>query len=136
MISLLGLYQDAESQHIGVDDFPLKNREAMSLVDPWGGCHIAIDRRKVTSTADEKYKLAHEMGHCETGSWYGARVTYETWERCETRAKRRALQKLLSREDLAEAIRHGCTEVWQLAEYFNLPERAIQEALEYYREIA
>lgn len=136
MTTLLGLYQDAESQHIGVDDFPLVTREAMSIVDPGGGCHIAIDRRKVASSADEKYKLAHEIGHCETGSFYRAHVTYETWERCEARAKRRAVEKLVPLEELEAAIRSGHTELWQLAEYFDLPERAIQDALEYYQEIA
>lgn len=46
MLSLVGLYQRAEHNGISVNDFPLKKRAALVVLDDSGGCHIAIDRRK------------------------------------------------------------------------------------------
>lgn len=134
MLSLTGLYQRAERSGISVDDFPLKKRAALAVVDPAGGCHIAIDRRKMGSNADEKYKLAHEMGHCETGALYSRSMPYETVERCEERARRWAIENCLPFDELKIAMAAGLSETWQLAEWYDLPEEFIHKALQYYSE--
>ena len=60
------LYQLAEDNRIEIDYFPM--RQAVSLSLPEG--FIAMDVDKLMDTADEKACLAHEMGHCLTGSFY------------------------------------------------------------------
>ena len=85
-------------------------------MDDFQDCHIAIDRRKVKSCADEKYKFAHELAHCETGSLYGRRMPFETVTRCKERAERWAIERCLPLDELWLAIRAGLTEPWRLAE--------------------
>ena len=73
MRALQEFYRIAEQQNISVDLFPLQMREALSLMDSCGDCHIAIDPQKLKGEPDERAKLAHELGHCLTGAFYNRR---------------------------------------------------------------
>lgn len=47
----------------------MQTAEAFSV--PIGGtCAIALDPRKIRSSADEAVKLSHELGHCVYGGFY------------------------------------------------------------------
>ena len=74
----------------------------------------------VPKAADETVKLAHEMGHCATGSFYN----------------RWAYRRLIPPEALEEAFRRGLREPWELAKHFNVTEPFLRGALEYYRQAA
>ena len=63
------LFLYAWAHHIDVDYFPMQTAEAFSV--PIGGtCAIALDPRKIRSSADEAVKLSHELGHCVYGGFY------------------------------------------------------------------
>ena len=66
MRALQEFYRIAEQQNISVDLFPLQVREALSVMDSCGDCHIAIDPGKLKGDPDERAKLAHELGHCQS----------------------------------------------------------------------
>lgn len=132
MVSLLSLYRQAANNGIAVDDFPLNSREALTIVDDSGGFHIALDRRKVQDSIDEKDKLAHELGHCETGSFYARRVPFETIERCEQRAERWAIERLVPRDNFDTAVKSGVVEPWDLADLFEVPQSFMEKAISYY----
>lgn len=134
MVSLLGLYQQAAHSGVSVDDFALEHRDALTVMDHLQKCHIAIDRRKVKNNADEKYKLSHELAHCETGALYGRKVPFETVARCEERAERWAIENYLPLDEVQYAMDHGLSEPWQLAEWFDFPEEFIRKALNYYHD--
>ena len=132
MNRLLSLYQMAESDNIVVDCFALEKREAMSLTDDEGDCCIAIDPMKLSSTAEEKWKLAHELGHCYTGSFYTRYSLYEIRERLEWKAEKWAIKKLIPKDELYSCYKNGITEPWEIAEHFNLPEEFVKKAMCYY----
>ena len=132
MVSLLSLYQHAANSGVSVDDFPLNSREALTVVDDSGCFHIALDRRKVQDSIDEKVKLAHELGHCETGAFYARYMPYETVERCEQRAERRAIERRVSKDDLDTAVQSGVVNPWDLAELFEVPQPFMEKAIAYY----
>ncbi|MBQ3543325.1 MAG: ImmA/IrrE family metallo-endopeptidase [Oscillospiraceae bacterium] len=132
MTTLKELYRIADQQNITVDLFPLGKRQALSLMEQTGECYIAIDPRKLTSEADERNKLAHELGHCCTGAFYNRYSHYDCRKRQENRADRWAVQQLIPADDLDEAIALGCTEIWQLAEYFSVSEEFIRKAVCYH----
>ncbi len=132
MITLEALYRLAEEQNIPVDRFPLQKREALSVMDTDGSCAIALDPGKLRGEQDERNKLCHELGHCCTGAFYNRYAKYDTRLRHENRADKWALLRLLPVEELDEAIATGCTEFWQLAERFGLPEAMIKKAVCYY----
>ena len=111
----------------------MDHREAISLQAPDGSCFIAIDPFALQSVADEKIKLAHELGHCETGSFYNEYSPLDIRQKHENRAKRWAIKKLLPKQELSEAVENGFCELWELAELFDLPEPFIKEAIAYYK---
>ena len=72
MTDLMGLYRLAEEQGVTVDCFRLGARESISIQEG-EECFIAIDPFRLSSSQDEKMKLAHELGHCVTLGWMSDR---------------------------------------------------------------
>ena len=89
---------------------------------------IGIDERGMTE-AEKRVHLAHEIGHCERFAFYSPYSPLDTRGYNEHKANMWAIKKLLPIDDLQEAIDNGYTEVWQLAEYFNLTEDFIRLAI-------
>lgn len=129
MTDLLELYEIAEQEQIEVDCFEMKKREAFSIMCADGECFIAIDPLKLTSATDEKEKLAHELGHCMTGSFYNAAATCDLRQKHENCADRWAIQNLIPEGDFRAAIDSGYTEPWELAELFDVPEPFVRKAI-------
>lgn len=132
-MNLMDLYSIAECDGIDVNCFPLHKRDSVAFQDNDGVCYIAIDPFKLSSTADERVKLAHELGHCETGAFYNRYSPYDIRGKHEIRARRWAVRQLVPRSDLERAVLHGLTEVWELADYFQVTEAFMQTAMDYYR---
>lgn len=132
MNNLLLLYKYAEEHDIDVDLFCMEKVESMSAKLSDGSCAIAIDPIKLKGEYDEVSKLAHELGHCETGSFYCKYAPLDERGRCEERAKRWAIKKLIPLEELEEAIKKCCVNTYELSEYFCVPEKMICDAIKYY----
>lgn len=88
------------------------------------------------TVADETVKLAHELGHCETGSFYSRTAALDLRQKHENRADRWAIKKLVPKDELEEAVSRGCCEAWELAEHFGVTEPFIRKAVEYYKIIS
>ena len=82
--------------------------------------------------AQERTQLAHEIGHCETGSFYSRYVKVDSRQRHENRADKWAIHKLIPSDRLNEAVSQGHTEIWELAEYFEVTEDFMRKAVCYY----
>lgn len=133
-LDVLALYQLAQDQAIPVFwySFCEPSLESLVVQTEDGGCAIALDPQKLRSLADEKYKLAHELGHGLTGSLYQCLTPLDERGRCEVRADRWAIRHLLPFEALQEAVASGITDQQSLAEYFDLPPSLIDKAISYY----
>ena len=103
----------------------------MSLLDK-GHCYIGMDDKRCESIAEQKVVLSHELGHCETGSFYNQYSPFDIRERHELRADRWAIEKIVSRHYFKSAVNAGVTEPWELAELFNVPQPFIEKAMAYY----
>lgn len=95
-------------------------------------CAIGIDPWKMETIAEETVCLAHELGHCETGCFYDPTTGFEIRRRYENRADKWAIQRLIPRIEFFQAVESGCTEVWQLADRFNVTEDFMKKAMCYY----
>ena len=95
---------------------------------------VFLDFSKIRSTRLLRGVCYHELGHVATGALHKVDSPYELVERSEYRANRWAAQHLLKPEDFRSAFDAGCTELWQLSEYFDLPERDVLSALVYWRD--
>lgn len=97
-----------------------------------GNYAIFLDFTKIASTRLLRGVCYHEMGHAATGALHKVDSPYELVERNEYRANRWATQHFLTAAEFREAFSYGYTEPWQLAEYFDLPQREIENALKYW----
>ena len=125
-MNLYELYEIADENAINVDYFPKRQAVSISIPDS-----IAIDIDKIETCREEKAVLAHELGHCMTGSFYTI-STIDNRGRMEERANRWAIKTLLPFSKLNEAVVSGIYETYDLADYFELPELFIKTALNYY----
>lgn len=131
-MTITELYDIAEQDGIDVYSFQMNECESMSLLQN-GDCYIAIDPFKLHSDTDEKEKLAHELGHCETGAFYNEYAKCDIREKHERRANIWAIKKLVPKDKLIKAIQSGFGENrWELSEYFGVTEDLMQFALYYY----
>lgn len=136
MSKLLDLYDQAQRDGVSIYWFDLEAAESLSCPGPDGQGAIAMNPWKMSTIADETVKLAHELGHCATGSFYNRFATLDLRQKHESRADRWAIKKLIPKDELQEAVAHGCREAWELAEYFNVTEPFVWKAIEYYKIIS
>ena len=128
---LLGLYAYAERRNIDVDWIPM--RRATSLSVPLGdGYAIALDPWKLGTIAQETVCLAHELGHCETGSFYNQYAALDVRQRHENRADKWAIRRLVPEDDLDVAMADGCNTIPALAERFGVTEPFMAKAVCWY----
>lgn len=132
MKTLQEIYHIANQENIVVDRFALSSREALSIMDGDGECYIVIDPRKIRSEIDERTKMAHELGHCVTGSFYNQYSNYDCRQKHENRADKWAVKQLIPVDQLDDAIAAGHTEIWDLADYFGITEDLAKKAVCYY----
>lgn len=123
------LYVLAEQQNIEVIETSLPENGSLSLMDDAGNCYIGIDESVMDGGALEIVHMAHELGHCLTGSFYNRHTRFDIRQRHENRADKWAVRQIISVEDLDTAIAAGYTEVWQLAEYFSVTEQFMRKAI-------
>ena len=128
-MTLSEIYDYAKAHDIAIYNFRFDTITAMSVPD-----NIAIDYRRIQGERHEKEVVMHELSHNETGTFYGLQCPLETKERQEYRARKWAWMHLIPAEDLKQAVSAGYTELWELADYFDVPEEQIQEAISYYQE--
>ena len=94
-------------------------------------CYIAIDQR--LNVQQEREALAHELGHCEYGGFYNRYSRYDIRAKAERRADKWAFARLVPYGRLMQAVRHDITEVWELAELFDVSCEFMQRAIAYYK---
>ena len=95
---------------------------------------VFLDFTKIKSTRVLRGVCCHELGHAATGALHKVDSPFELVERSEYRAARWVAEHYLTAEMFREAFSAGYTELWQLAEYFDLPEDCVQTALIYWKE--
>ena len=95
---------------------------------------VFLDFTKIRSTRLLRGVCYHELGHVATGALHKVDSPYELVERSEYRANRWVTENYLTEQAFRTAFSEGYTELWQLSEYFDLPEDCIVAALTYWKE--
>lgn len=127
----LDLYAYAERRNIDVDWIPM--RRATSLSVPLGdGYAIALDPWKLGTLAQETVCLAHELGHCETGSFYNRYAALDVRQQHENRADKWAIRRLVPENALDAAMADGCDTIPALADRFDVTEAFMRKAICWY----
>ena len=126
------LYDFAKQQNIEVIPFPMPENDSMSIMTEDGSCFIGIDPKIQDGGVQEKIHLSHEIGHCVTGSFYNIYAAVDSRQRHENRADKWAIRQLIPVDALDDAVAHGVTEFWELAEQFDVAEEFARKAVCYY----
>lgn len=129
MMTLNNLYALAERHNHEVHHLKLHELSSFSVEDQ-GKCHIALST-SITGN-EEKTNLAHELGHCEYGGFYNYHSPYSIRSKAEKKASRWAYMHVTPLTDISEAISKGIQSVWELAEYFDVTEQFMFDALNFY----
>ena len=133
MTELLALYRQAEARGIPVFHLPLPRTGSVSVMDAEGQCYIGMDVQHHLTDAEQRVRLAHELGHCVTGSFYCKNSPRDLRHGCELRADRYAVRELIPERELKQALSRGVTEPWELAELFGVDVPTVQKALCLYK---
>jgi len=131
-MQLRNLYEFAQQQNIEVLSHPMARNASMSVMLEDGRCFVGMDESVRDGGVQERVHLSHELGHCVTGSFYNIYAAIDHRQRHENRANKWAIQALIPVEELDDAIAEGCTEVWELAERFQVTEEFIRKAVCFY----
>lgn len=94
---------------------------------------IIIDQTQLKGQNDEFMALAHEYGHCESGTTHKLYSDFQLIGQHENRANRTAVYEFLPVEKIKDAFKHKYFEYWEIAEYLDMPEPFIIMAIEIYR---
>lgn len=133
MFELSDFYDHCRNNNIDVIPFAGCPSPGATVRDR--GCYaIFLDFSKIRSTRLMRGVCVHELGHAATGALHKVSSPFDLVERSEYRAKRWAAETFLTESDFREAFASGYTEPWELAEYFDLPEEDVKNALTYWSE--
>lgn len=127
------LYKLAEELGVKVDFFPLPEAKSLS-VQMDDRFFVAIDPNAIGSLSAERVCLAHELGHCRTGSFYNIHAPLDNRLKHEHRANKWAINRLVPIDELRRAVKNGCSDIGSLAEHFSVTEEFIGDALKFYTE--
>lgn len=130
------LYALAATLGIKTHSIKCTASEAISL-DYDGIKVIGIDRKVFKSEYKERLVLAHELAHARTNAYYTDLDSPINIKRMEYRANKCAIEMLISKEELENAMHDDIT-AWDLAEQFDVPIDMIKKAMWIYfkKEIA
>ena len=98
-------------------------------MDQAGNCSIGLDLPHRRSRNELRVRLAHELGHCVTGSFYNRWSGCDIRKLHENRADKYAVQILIPETELNAAVTQGHTEPWDLADYFGVDEAFLKKAV-------
>jgi hypothetical protein len=131
-VNVKQLYQSLQQNGIKFYDYKIGMAKAITLeVNQRYG--IFVDTSKIESKPEEYCIMAHEGGHCATGCTHKVSSPLDLVEKHEYKADKWAVHKILPIDDFKQALRHGHTEIWDLAEYFGVTEDFMHRAIYIYQ---
>ena len=133
MFELCDFYKYCRDNHVDVIPYFGCPQPGATVRDQ-GFYAVFLDFSKIQSTRLLRGVCCHELGHAATGALHKVDSPFELVERSEYRADRWAAEHFLPAEDFQEAFQQGYTELWQLAEYFDMPESDVHKALTYWQD--
>lgn len=96
---------------------------------------IFIDKSQIEDRDEEFCVTVHEYGHCASGATHKVYSKFDLIEKHEYKANRKAIMDFLPLRKLQKAFDADCREIWQIAEFFDLPYKFVEMSINYYKNI-
>lgn len=132
MEALSKLYNKIIENNISLFDYRIPNNTG-ATVEMEGSYGIFVDFDKIETLYDEFKCVAHEYGHCISGSTHKLMSKFDLIEKHEYRANKSAILELLPSDKIDEAINAGCKELWEISEYLDMPQDFVEKAINFYK---
>ena len=130
-MTLEQLYITADNLNITVIDMFCPASGSVSLKTDEGCCFIGLDDG--TGTCEEKkVRLAHEIGHCATDSFYSRHTLLDNIRKHERRADKWAINSIIPLDELIDEFKYDYVEPWEIADYFGVTLDYVDKALKLY----
>lgn len=122
------LLREAEQQGVNIYEVPMpKNIRGLY------GDNVIWVNKKIESQTEKACVLAEEIGHYHTSTGHILDQSCILNRKQEQRARRWAFEKLVPLTSLIEAFKLGVRTRFELAEYLNVTETFLGQALQYYK---
>lgn len=131
MLNTVALYDIADEGDIPIIKLSIPLNGSM-CIQMGNKCYIGLDYGVLPDAATHRVHLSHELGHCYTGSFYNRYAALDVRQKHENHADKWAIKKLIPEDELDQAVADGCTELWSLAEHFDVTEDFMKKAVCYY----
>ena len=126
------LYRIADAEHIPILPFRLPETGSLCIQSEDENCYIGIDEALLETESEKRVHLGHEVGHCVTGSFYNRWAACDIRQKHENRADKWAIEKLVPERALDDAVADGYTDIFSLAEHFEVTEDFMRKAVCWY----
>lgn len=119
----------AVNDGISIDeDYPFKGKTYGLYIDG----NIALSN-KLKTTKEKTCVLAEELGHYYTTAGDIIDLNDTNNRKQELRARAWGYNQLIGMAGLVQAFEHGCRNRYEMAEYLDITEEYLEEALKHYR---
>ena len=133
MYNLKKVYSKIENENINVFNYNIPFENKAVTIEHDNNYGIFVDYNKIDSCEEEFIIMAHEYGHCKSGSTHKVGSKFDLIERHEYRANRQSILAFLPIRKLKRAIEKGCGKTYEIAEFLDMPENFIKMAIGHYR---
>ena len=90
---------------------------------------VFLDFSQIMSTRLLRGICAHEVGHAATGALHKVSSPYDLIAKHEYKADKWAIEQLVPARELDAAVAHGCTDLYSLAEHFDVTVPLMEKAV-------
>lgn len=130
-MNLIDIRNKIEDNGINIFPFGISDVKAVTIeVDNRYG--IFVNHNEISNTDEEFCVLAHEYGHCKSGTTHKLNSSFSLVCQHEYRADRQSIIDLLPVSKIREAVRKGCQTLYEIAEYVDMPESFVSKAIQHY----
>lgn len=98
-----------------------------------GNYAIFLNAGKIKNTDDFFVKAAHEYGHCSTGALHKLNSPFDVIGKHERIANQKSVEDFLPSEQILNAVKSGCRQLYEIADFVGMPEKFVKKAVEIYK---
>ena len=119
MENILTLYDELNGAGIRFYHWDL-GEDCAATMEMEGQYAIFMDFSNISTAAEEMTAVAHEGGHAVTGATHKVCSPFDLVAKHEYKADKWAVRRLIPAEEFSKAIAEGYTDLYALADYFNV----------------
>lgn len=133
MTCLDTLYNEIIENEISLFNYQIPEEYTGTTIKYKDDFAIFIDYSKISTLSEEFIYTAHEYGHCRTGATHYIYSPCESKDRNEYKANKFAVHRFLPFNTLDDLLKKGYSEITEIAEQLNLPEKFVALAFNIYK---